>query len=110
MDDERQSMDMAVEDAHKISFLVGWVAMLEDVEWIGDVAERGTGNQRTRGIAVDMALLSVEARGDPTSLAVTGGRHPSTEITPTRYVLSQARYLGTEIRPRSAPPRSTSEG
>ena len=27
-------MDMAVEDAHKMSFLAGWVAMLEDVEGI----------------------------------------------------------------------------
>ena len=36
---------MAVEDAHKISFLAGWVAMLEDVEGIGDVAERGTGKR-----------------------------------------------------------------
>ena len=39
----------------------------------------GRENQRTRGIGVDMALISVEARGDPTSVAVTGGRHPSTE-------------------------------
>ena len=36
-------MDMAFEGAHKISLLAGWVAMLEDVEGIGDVAERGTG-------------------------------------------------------------------
>ena len=34
MDDQRQSMDMAVEDAHNISFLAGWVAMLAEVEGI----------------------------------------------------------------------------
>ena len=45
MDDQRESMEKAGEYAHKISFLAGWVAMLEDVEGLRDEAERGTGSQ-----------------------------------------------------------------
>ena len=69
---------MAVEDAHKISFLAGWLAMLEVVERIGD--ERGTGKP---GDTRDRGRYGANIdRGSGRSgliVAVTGGRHPSTE-------------------------------
>ena len=76
MDDQRQSMDMAVEDAHKISFLTGWVAMVEDVEGI---ERRGWGQESQSeddegSVSIWPANISRGVvPGDPISAAVTGG-------------------------------------
>ena len=63
MGDQRQSMDMAVEDAHKMSFLAGWLAILEDVEGIETWLREGREcrSEDTRDWRRYGPLISVEA-------------------------------------------------